>query len=47
MDETNLIMYLISGVVGIIVLLAQVQLFSIAKEVKRIRELLEEKIKKE
>ena len=33
-------------VIGVILLLAQAQLFSIAKEVKKIRELLEEKAKK-
>jgi hypothetical protein len=38
---------LIAGVIGIIMLFAQVQLFSIAKDVKKIRELLEEKAKKE
>jgi hypothetical protein len=47
MEDTNIIVTLIAGVIGIIMLFAQVQLFSIAKEVKRIRELLEEKIKKE
>ena len=33
-------------VIGVIMLLAQVQLFSIAKDVKKIRELLEEKTAK-
>jgi Tfp pilus assembly protein PilW len=48
MDEsTNLIVMLIAGVIGIIMLFAQVQLFTIAKEVKRIRELMEDRAKKE
>jgi len=34
-------------VIGVIMLLAQVQLFTIAKEVKKIRELLEQKAKKD
>lgn len=45
-ESTNLIVMLIAGVIGIIMLFAQVQLFAIAKEVIRIREILEEKAKK-
>jgi hypothetical protein len=47
MDESNVIVMLIAGVIGIIMLFAQVQLFSIAKDVKKIKELSEEKAKKE
>lgn len=43
METYNAIAVLSIGLMGLVMLFAQVQLFSIAKEVKKIRELLEEK----
>jgi len=47
MGDMITIIWMIGCFIAIVMLFAQAQLFSIAREIKRIRELLEEKAEKE